>query len=78
MVVCGSLLLGYQPSARTCSPPMVWIEVLLLGRLPSARDRRDPLVVLAVQLASLLFLFGFKPAEERRNRKFVVMWSMTS
>ncbi|KAI9536944.1 hypothetical protein NQZ68_029072 [Dissostichus eleginoides] len=51
MVVCGSLLLGYQASVWTCSPPTVWVEVLLLGRQPSARDRRDPLVVLAVQLA---------------------------
>ncbi|KAI9532704.1 hypothetical protein NQZ68_029270 [Dissostichus eleginoides] len=51
--VCGSPLLGHQPSARTRSPTMVWVEVLLLGRQPSARDRRDPLVVLAVQLASL-------------------------
>ncbi|KAI9532048.1 hypothetical protein NQZ68_035385 [Dissostichus eleginoides] len=59
MVVCGSLLLSYQPSARTRSPPTVWVEVLLLGRQPSARDRRDPLVMLAVQLASL---FGNWPA----------------
>ncbi|KAI9538423.1 hypothetical protein NQZ68_014167 [Dissostichus eleginoides] len=59
MVVCGSLLLGYQASVWTRSPPTVWVEVLLLGRQPSARDRRDPLVVLAVQLASL---FGNRPA----------------
>ncbi|KAF3845855.1 hypothetical protein F7725_002933 [Dissostichus mawsoni] len=59
MVVCGSLLLGYQASVWTRSPPTVCVEVLLLGRQPSAQDRRDPLVVLAVQLASL---FGKRPA----------------
>ncbi|KAI9520702.1 hypothetical protein NQZ68_015622 [Dissostichus eleginoides] len=74
MVVCGSLLLGYQASVWTHSPPTVWVEVLLLGRQLSARDRRDPLVVLPVQLASL---FGNRPAAcgaRRPGRQLLGRW----